>query len=231
MRKFLSMLTAIFLIASPAVGGERPVVVELFTSQGCSSCPPADALLHKLADREDIIALAFHVDYWDYIGWKDIFASPAYTDRQRAYAFAGGRRMVYTPQMVINGQEDVVGNRPMDVADLIDQHRAEPDTVDLNVKRKGGNVAIDAQARVGLDGPMIVQLIHYRPKSVVDIKRGENAGRKLSYANVVIDVATLGEWNGRDVLSLNALLKSDLPAVVLVQQKGYGPVVAAARVQ
>ena len=103
-----------------AAAADRPVVVELYTSQGCSSCPPADAILAELADREDVIALAFHVDYWDYIGWKDIFADPANTLRQRNYARVAGARSVYTPQMIVDGQDHVVGTKPMKLAEHID---------------------------------------------------------------------------------------------------------------
>ena len=92
------------MLSDPAIAQDQPVVVELFTSQGCSSCPPADALLHELAARDDVVALAMHVDYWDYIGWKDVFGNPAHSARQRAYAKAGNRRMVYTPQMIVNGE-------------------------------------------------------------------------------------------------------------------------------
>src|SRR5215217_5623425 len=96
-------------------------VVELFTSQGCSSCPPADALLTALADREDVVALAYHVDYWDYVGWKDTFAQEAYSDRQRAYAKSWGSSRIYTPQIVVNGAKAVVGSRRNEVQDAVDQ--------------------------------------------------------------------------------------------------------------
>ena len=120
LRPFLCALaaTGLFSVAEGRAD-DMPVVVELFTSQGCSSCPPADALLHELSKRDDVIPLALHVDYWDYIGWKDSFAQPAFTARQRGYAQASGRRAIYTPQMIIGGQFDVVGNRPMDVAAII----------------------------------------------------------------------------------------------------------------
>ena len=111
-------------VAGIAAAESRPVVVELFTSQGCSSCPPADAFLHELSQRDDVIALALHVDYWDYIGWKDIFAQPAFTKRQKAYAKAGGRRSVYTPQMIIGGQDHVVGTHEENASALIQQHAA-----------------------------------------------------------------------------------------------------------
>ncbi|WP_306115164.1 MULTISPECIES: thioredoxin family protein [unclassified Roseovarius] len=231
MRKIATLLAAAFLLASPAQADDTPVVVELFTSQGCSSCPPADAFLHKLADREDVIALAMHVDYWDYIGWKDIFASAENTKRQRAYARAGGRKMIYTPQMIINGREHVVGNRPRDVVDLINKHKSGAGDVDLDVARDGNTLRIDATAGNGQKNTLVVQLIRYKPKSTVDIKRGENAGRRLSYANVVTEFNVLREWDTRKPLSMTTKVEGDAPVVVLVQHKGVGPIAAVARVR
>ena len=231
MRIVATLLAAAMLMASPAKADDSPVVVELFTSQGCSSCPPADAFLHKLAKRDDVIALAMHVDYWDYIGWKDVFASPENTKRQRAYARAGGRKMIYTPQMIINGREHVVGNRPRDVVDLIDKHKGDGSDVELTLERVGDTVEIRAEASKPLQGELVVQLIRYRPQATVDIKRGENAGRKLSYANVVTELAVLGNWNAREPLTMQAKVQGDAPVVVLLQHQGYGPVAAVARVR
>lgn len=226
MRLIPSMIAAMLLWVYPAAAGDRPVVIELYTSQGCSSCPPADALLHDLAARDDVVALALHVDYWDYIGWKDSFANAAYSERQRAYARRAGRSMVYTPQMIINGADHVVGNRPMDVADLIDRHRKAQGTVGLMLQRSGGTLTISAEAVRLAKAPVTVQLLHYTPKSTVKITRGENAGRTLSYANVVTELTVLGQWNGKKPLRLSAPLAGDQAAVVLVQQAGMGPVVA-----
>ena len=231
MRKLVTLLAARLMLASQATAQDDPVVVELFTSQGCSSCPPADAFLHELADRDDVIALAMHVDYWDYIGWKDSFASPENTKRQRAYAQAGERRMIYTPQMIIHGQEHVVGNRPRDVVELINMHKEKTSSVDVTLTRTGDVVSITAQADQPLESDLVVQLIRYRPKSTVDIRRGENAGRTLSYANVVTEMTVLGAWNTRQPLAIEAEAKGDAPVVVLMQHVGYGPVRAVARLK
>lgn len=233
MRQLFNSFAAALLLALPfsAQAQDRPVVVELFTSQGCSSCPPADAYLHELAKRDDVIALAMHVDYWDYIGWKDIFASPELTARQRSYAQAGNRRMVYTPQMIINGQDHVVGNRPKDVEDLIAKHARLDAVVKLTAQRDGNTVRINAVPGSSLDGPLTVQLVRYVANETVNIKRGENAGKSLRYSNIVTEIKVLGDWNGRKTLTLDTPMQGADPAVVLIQGKGFGAVKAAAVVQ
>ncbi|MCZ4353767.1 DUF1223 domain-containing protein [Roseovarius aestuarii] len=232
MRLFTHLILAPFLMVSTAFAGEgqRQVVVELFTSQGCSSCPPADALLHELAAREDVIALALHVDYWDYIGWKDVFANNAYTRRQHAYAKAGKRRMVYTPQMIVNGQQDVVGNRPKDVNALINRHMGQPKTVDLSVTRQGGQITVSAQSLSGAE-PLIVQMVRFVPQSDVKITRGENAGNTFSYANVVTDLVELGRWDRRAALSMKARVDQEANIAVILQRPGFGAIEAAALVR
>ena len=143
-------LAACLSVASAgAARAESPVMVELFTSQGCSSCPPADALLAELADRDDVIAMALHVDYWDYIGWKDKFADPAFTKRQKLYAYAAGTRTIYTPQMIVNGREHVVGSKPMKLADLIERHKRTTQTAQVALDRRGDTVSIRVTAKAG----------------------------------------------------------------------------------
>ena len=231
MRKIASLIAAALMLVSPVIAKSDPVVVELYTSQGCSSCPPADAFLHELAKRDDVIALAMHVDYWDYIGWKDIFGSAEHTKRQRAYARVNNRRMIYTPQMIINGKEHVVGNRPRDVVDLINRHKSVASGVELDIARRGSSLRIRASASKPQQDGMVVQLIRYTPKATVDIKRGENAGRTLSYANVVTEMTELSDWDTRAPLSLDTQVSGDAPIVVLIQRQNYGPVTAVARVR
>ena len=227
-----SLITATFFAASAALAQDRPIVVELYTSQGCSSCPPADAFLHELAKRDDVLPLALHVDYWDYIGWKDSFADPAHTVRQRAYARAGGERMIYTPQMIIDGLEHVVGNRPRDVNNLIKKHQADRDGVKVELARDGDNLTINATANPGTSGPLVVHLVRYSPEETVKINRGENAGRTLSYANIVTEMNVLEpNWNGRDPLQIETSVTGDNPVVVLVQDYGNGPIQGAARLR
>ncbi|MFT4962098.1 MAG: hypothetical protein ACI92Z_003194 [Paracoccaceae bacterium] len=233
MKCVLTIFAALYLaLAAPVLAQDSPVVVELFTSQGCSSCPPADKLMQKLAARDDVIALALHVDYWDYIGWKDVYADPENARRQRLYAQASDRRMVYTPQMVINGQEDVIGTHVMELTDLIAEHKAAPQHVRVLATRKGSKVLVQVENIDGtkLDGPLMVQLVRYTPSHEIDITRGENAGKRMKYTNVVDDLSVIGRWNGRTPLKLTARLDDNSPAVVLVQYKGPGAIVAAVRV-
>ena len=233
MRRILAGLAAVWVACAGAAHADRKkpvIVVELFTSQGCSSCPPADAFLHRLAERPDVVALSLHVDYWDYIGWKDVFAQHKFTLRQHGYAKAGHRRSVYTPQMIINGQDHVVGNHPMDVTDLIAAYQKRAQPVALRVVRAGGQVEIEAQSS-GTKAPMVVQLVRFEPRATVDIRRGENAGHSYSYANVVRQWDVIGEWDGSKPLALKVSAKGDLPAAVIVQRKGFGAILAAARVE
>jgi len=205
------------------------VVVELYTSQGCSSCPPADALLTELTTRDDVLPLALHVDYWDYIGWKDVFANPAFTKRQKAYAQAAGKRMVYTPQMIVGGQDHVVGNKPMRLAKLIEDHHRMAARVQFSVTREGNGLQISAQAVAGVSGKMVVQMVRYIPSKSVDIGRGENAGRRISYSNIVTDWQVLGTWDGVSPLSMQARVDGAAPVVVLLQEAGHGAILAAER--
>lgn len=226
MKSVLSALAAALLCVATPGAAESPVVVELYTSQGCSSCPPADKIFAELAQRDDVIALALHVDYWDYIGWKDEFAVPAFAKRQRGYAAAAHRRSIYTPQMVVNGQTDIVGARPMELSQAIAEHAALPSPVTLKVARTGGTLQISAQNH-GAQGQLVVQLVRYTPMSQTKITRGENAGLTLHYANVVHDWQVLGSWDGHSDLAMTRQVSGNDPLVVLVQQGTDGAILAA----
>ncbi|MDJ0823711.1 MAG: DUF1223 domain-containing protein [Paracoccaceae bacterium] len=231
MTRLLQTIMALWVgLAGMAHAENNPVVVELFTSQGCSSCPPADALLAALGARDDVIALALHVDYWDYIGWKDSFAIPGHTARQKGYAREGGRRSVYTPQMVINGQHDVVGSKPMKVADLVARHRAKPRPVALEVSREGGELRIEARAK-GKVSKAQIYVVRFTPSQRVDIHRGENAGLKATYTNIALGWDDAGRWNGQGTFETRVPMPNDQPVVVLVQEPPYGPILAAARLR
>ena len=205
-------------------------VVELFTSQGCSSCPPADAYLTQLAGEPGIIALALHVDYWDYIGWKDKFGQAAFTDRQRAYAHAAGTKTVYTPQMVVAGVDPAIGSDFDKISGLIRRHQQAEQMVVLQLMRSGNSVKIHATALVALDQPLIVQLVRYMPSESVAILRGENAGQTIEYSNIVTSWKQIGVWNGQDDLDLTAPVAGSDSVVVILQAEGPGMIFAAAQV-
>lgn len=212
-----------------ATAQSGPVVVELFTSQGCSSCPPADAILGELAGRDDVIALALHVDYWDYIGWKDTFADPAFTKRQNEYAFAAGSRTVYTPQMVVGGVDVVLGSDPAGLSAAVKSHQALADTVDLKLERDGDSITVSATASGA--GPLDVQLIRYRSEATVEIKRGENAGRSITYHNIVTSISAVDRWDGNQTYRQSFAVSGADPVVVLLQRPKAGAILAAARLK
>lgn len=201
------------------------VLVELFTSQGCSSCPPADAVLQQLAQQNGVIPLALHVDYWDYIGWSDTFAQEKFSKRQRRYAAAASDRMVYTPQMIVAGDARVKGYDSAEVRAEIAAARAQ---VDLQLVRQGDDVVITAQPKAPLSGEFVVDIVRYRPQSVVSIERGENRGQKFAYHNIVTEWESLGQWSGQGALSLRARATGTAPVVVIIQRQGPRDVVAAA---
>lgn len=227
MRQTLSALAALCAFATPVVA-DGPVVVELYTSQGCSSCPPADEMMHQLAMRSDVIPLALHVDYWDYIGWADSFADPAHTRRQNQYARVAGAGSIYTPQMIIGGEDHVIGTKPMELADSIQAQRADRTGVAVSASRSGNQLMITGDTSRALPNGTVVQVVRFSPQETVDIRRGENAGRSLSYANIVTDWDVVGEWSGRGALNMTVNVSGNAPIVVIVQQPGPGAVMATA---
>lgn len=204
-----------------------PIVVELFTSQGCSSCPPADAMLHDLSRMDGVIALALHVDYWDYIGWPDSFASPHHTARQEAYARANGERMVYTPQIIVGGQDRVVGGDAMAVMERLHAHADATTPVELSLRQDGDRLVIEAPA-LPLPRPLDVQVVRYVPEDEVVITGGENAGLTMAYSNIVTSWDKVGAWTGAEPLDLSLPLEGTEPVVVLLQEAGPGRIRAAA---
>ena len=219
------------VIAGSAVGQDRPVVVELYTSQGCSSCPPADKILAELADRDDVIALAFHVDYWDYIGWKDQFASPKHTQRQRNYARVAGARSIYTPQMIVDGTDHVIGTKPMKLAKHIEEHKDRRTPVSMSLTRDGDVIRIRANSTQRLSAGATIRVATYVSEETVAIKRGENAGRTLTYHNVVRGFQDVSTWDGAGEFRANVKVTSDNPVVVLIQEGHHGPMLAAERLR
>jgi hypothetical protein len=189
------LLLCLVLGSAPAAAAERPTVVELFTSEGCSSCPPADALLAELATRPNVLALSFHVDYWDRLGWKDPFSSAAATARQQHYARLLGVSTVYTPQIVVDGRWEAVGSDRTAVERALAAAGGEPATVAMTLVLDHGQ----AEITVGRDGDAAgasVALIGFDRHRVDTVERGENAGRILSHADVVRGFAEIGNLTG-----------------------------------
>ena len=210
--------------AKAAPEAPRPVVVELFTSQGCSSCPPANATLNQLADRKDVLALSFGVIYWDYLGWKDTFASPANTRRQYDYAKDLHHDGVFTPQMVINGRRDTTGQTVANVIPLI--AAAKKDPAGPAIRLGTDKVTIAATGTQ----PATVWLVRYDPRVVqVPVNRGENAGRTLPHRNVVRELIRLGAFSGQATdFTLPKARMPGLKTAVLVQSGTGGPILSAA---
>lgn len=218
--------------ADPAAGpqGLTPVVVELFTAQGCSSCPPADALLGTLGARADVLPLSFHVDYWDYLGWADAFAQPAFTARQRAYAARTGERAVWTPQMVVGGTDTLIDLTPAALDQLIAAHREQHAPLAVTISRDKGAVTLQVTRVSGHPQPATVQLLRYLPQRSVEIRAGENRGRRAESYNIVVGVESLATWDGRAPLRLVVRLGAGgpqaLPAdtrhAILVQEQRDG---------
>ncbi|WP_435258649.1 DUF1223 domain-containing protein [Thioclava sp. FR2] len=207
----------------------NPVVVELYTSQGCSSCPPADEFMAQLVNDPNLIALSLHVDYWDYIGWKDTFGNPQFTKRQKSYARAIGSRTIYTPQMIVGGVDRVEGNDPMKVLDSIRKHLMAGSPVSLSVRREGDKVAIRIEANPPLQRGTRVQVVRYLPKASVEIERGENAGQTVDYHNVVTSWQAVADWSGQEAFEMMADAPGTEPVVVIVQSEGPAEILAAAR--
>jgi hypothetical protein len=198
-RTAVATIVAVFA-AIPAARAAEPVrgVVELFTSQGCSSCPPADRYLAELAKDPGLLVLSWPVDYWDYIGWKDTFASPAFTARQKAYASARRDDQVYTPQAVIDGVTHAVGNDRDRVQEALDAHGRTLSCV-ITLADRDGKIGIDVAPKGGASGSATVWLLRVLRTANVAIGRGENKGRSVTYTNVVREAIPVGQWSGGPV--------------------------------
>jgi len=221
-----SLAWAMLGSAAPAAPANGPVVVELYQSQGCSDCPPAQDYLNRLADRSDVLALSFGVTYWDYLGWKDSFASPQFTQRQRDYAARSGNGEVATPQYWINGQTTVLGANPGRVAQVIAQSR---EAGGPRVGLTGAKVSIGAgnAPRGGAD----VWLVHYDPRTIqVAVRAGENDGRTLPHRDIVRELTRIGRWTGAPLsIAVGPAKDPAWKTAILVQAGTGGPILAAAK--
>lgn len=218
-----------------------PVVVELFTAQGCSTCPAADALIAGLADQPGVLALGWHVDYWDYLGSPDGYARPGHTIRQQGYAAAAGERGVYTPQILVDGTDTLIGADRSGLMALIEDHASRPPAIMASAVRGDGGYQIDLTPRAAIPGGLQVLLIRYLPSREVAVGTGENRGRHILYRNIVIGMETVSRWPARTPLRLtvrtggepDAGYPPDTRHALLVQQQmgrdRPGPILAALR--
>ncbi|MBB4019165.1 hypothetical protein GGR16_004212 [Chelatococcus caeni] len=263
MKRWAASLVLATMVLAAATGhraqAEQAVrgVVELFTSQGCSSCPPADALLGELADKTGLVALTLPVDYWDYLGWKDTLASASYTARQRGYAEQRGDRQVYTPQMVIDGQRHAIGSdRKAVEAALAAEKEAGAMSVPLTISSDETTVHVSVAAAPEGDedvGPAdvaatdegeakkgppkgVLWLMPVKRRERVKIGRGENTGRQVIYTNVVRGIMKVGKWYGREatfMLPQDIARPDGCDGYVLILQRGTGkapgPILGAAK--
>ncbi|WP_274627174.1 DUF1223 domain-containing protein [Arvimicrobium flavum] len=174
-------------------------VVELFTSQGCNSCPAADSVFSELVSRGDVVALAYHVDYWDYLGWRDTLGSPQNTARQYEYMKSFGAQSVYTPQAVINGRTHVNGASKQEIDQAINELKGGGAGLDVKVRtiRQGASLRIEADAATGDANEAEVLLVYFDPPTPVDIDQGENTGKTVTYWNAVTSVQVAGMWHGK----------------------------------
>ncbi|MBV8507804.1 MAG: DUF1223 domain-containing protein [Alphaproteobacteria bacterium] len=216
----LFALAFLALGVAPLQAGERPILVELFTSEGCSSCPPADALLAELAGRPDVLALSFHVDYWDRLGWKDPFSSPDATRRQHGYADLLGLATVYTPQMVVDGRWQAVGSDRSEVEQALGSARRTRDDVPVSLAVDHGR----AQITLGPRGDGIVAtllLIGFDRRHLTSVARGENGGRTLAHVDVVRSIEEIAPFDGRaKTFDLPIRPPSDRIAAILQARDG-----------
>ena len=225
------------VVSAESGPAKRPVLVELYTSQGCSSCVPADGLLAKLTKRPDVIPMSLSVTYWDMLGWKDTLASDVNTRRQKSYAAQMGHGAVYTPQIIVNGVSDVVGSREQAVDAAIDAHAHDGDTDDVPLWMKETtqelNIAISGSADHTPRPPATVWMFHLRDSATVNIGAGENEGRTMTYHNVVSDLKAVGQWTGDPlIIDVPRAALEGIPhdtLVVTVQSGGgYGKVMGVA---
>ena len=215
-----------------AQAAEKAVLVELFTSQGCSSCPPADRLAATLKNRPGIQVVSLNVDYWDYLGWRDTLASPDYTKRQMDYANARGDNDVYTPQMVINGDAHVVGSNLASVDVAIAAAKKSPLKISVGIKATDNDLIIELGGGAANDEGTL-WLMAIKPKVDVKIEHGENSGSTVSYHNVVRKLVPAGTWMGKATTLMlpknNIMIEGSTSCLAVLQKRALGPVLGFAQ--
>jgi hypothetical protein len=226
MKYMLALLAS--LVGSAAIAEEAPrskIVVELYTSQGCSSCPPADKVLEELSQKHEnlVLPLSFHVDYWNYIGWEDPFSSKENTKRQRGYQKLSGRSSIYTPQAVINGKREMVGSRKGEVFTAVHTEAKKlNERPDITLAQTAKDISVSIGAGKG-SGDIIA--VEYTPHERTNVLRGENRNRKLSNVNIVDKFYKVGTWDG-DAQRFNIPKGSSKGYGILIQETGQGRIIS-----
>jgi len=232
MHKFLTSLVVATLGWVPLASAQSSmVVVELYTSQGCSSCPAADMILNELSGEDDIIALGLHVDYWDYLGWQDKLAQHKFTKRQEIYnAVLKSRYRLVTPQMIMQGRDHVAGAKRRKVLEYIEMLRKMPEGAVLDITRSGEKMQITFGPLEGQNaGESVLHVVRFTPGIEVAIKGGENSGRKIQYTNTVTDWQTIAKWDGHEQVKLDHNIADGEHVAVILQAKNNGPILVARR--
>ncbi len=226
---FVSLLIAMVaasVVPAAAQDGKLKGVVELFTSQGCSSCPPADKILGEMAQRDDVVALSYHVDYWNYLGWRDTFSSPESTERQYNYARTLGRKSVYTPQVIVNGRDHLNGSDRQGIEDKMDAYDQAGRGLTISVEAEQFDDEIRIKVGAG-SGKANIIMVYFERTNTVDVKRGENRGRQITYWHSVNDMQTVAMWDGEamELVLPRSLMKAeghDGCAILLQTMKSDG---------
>jgi hypothetical protein len=235
----MSSGSAVTQVPAPGINPSFPppkIVLELFTSQGCDTCPPADKVLASYADRPDVIAISLPVDIWDYLGWKDTLASDKNSERQKAYAKARGDGAIYTPQVIVNGMIGVNGSdhKAIDEAIAVSQEALATSHVPIRFWHERNSIVIEAgDAPPGLQNmDATIWFAVVQKKADVPIARGENKGKTLTYTNIVREMIPVGTWDGKAMelrLARTAIMRPETEACIVLLQKGQaGPILGAA---
>lgn len=228
---FTATLAIAAFAAASSASVAAPVVVELYTAQGCASCAKANGFASDFGQKAGVVELTFNVDYWDYLGWKDTFAQPEFAARQRAYDKRFGLHDVYTPQIVINGEAQTAGDKRTEAQDLVRSARRAPERGPRIIPRADGTVAIEAQKRRRRAHDDDVWLVRYDPRlQTVVVKAGDNRGQTVNARNTVRQLVRLGGWDGeRHIFHLAAAPDEGLAGLVLVQGENGGRIITAMR--
>ena len=235
---FRAAACCLMLVAS-SISASATNVVELFTSQGCSTCPPADRLLGQLSENPDILTLTFPIDYWDYLGWKDSNARPEYSHRQRAYARARGDNAVFTPQMIVNGRVAVIGSREDEVRAAmrgLDEAGSKP-SLTVSARIEGDRLVVDLpEAAKGGDNRATLWVASYLKPQTVHVGAGENRDQTIVYHNVVDRWQVAALWEGKPAkveLPLSEIVGDDTAGIAIILQDKHdgmlGPILGVAR--